>query len=671
MASEVDQILIAMESGSNFILNGGAGSGKTHTLIELIQNINKRTPKAKIACITYTNVAADEITIRAQSESLKASTIHDFLWDNIKGFQINLKQAIVALNESVSEDDLEDIREVQYREFKSLKKGIVSHKDVISISEYLFDTFPLLAKIISDKFDYVFVDEYQDTSSEVINILFTKLSLKTFDIRVGLMGDSMQSIYDGIGEVNTGDFEERDDNREFVEIRKELNRRCPQKVIDLANKLRTDKLEQKPKINGGAPNNKADGSIKEGTIKFLYSSSENATIEDVRNSKYCINWDVETSNELTSVTKELFTRNSDIAKQAKFNSLFEIYTKDKIIGSGGFIRNKTREYLKHNDVDIDLNHCTLIELLDEMIGTIDASLDFKHAMTMVKKEKENHDTTQKALNAVKKVYAGIDKILPARSMFDFIIENEDLFDIALNTTYEKLSKTFIDKDKLIGKKKSKNELSNSRNDEKDALMKHLTRVQEVIVDYNDNEISKVIEKVDFKIRIGKDKSVLKNRMQELNTTSKGSIQDVIQFVEHSGLFNYNARTVEFFDGNSYLLERIGRVSYSEIVNLYNYIEGVTPYSTQHGVKGDEFDNVLEVIEDDKTPNISVCYKYLFEDTENQEKYILRTRNLFYVVCTRAKENLVVFYQGNCSTAVLDTAKEWFGSKEVIDIDNVK
>ena len=131
MATEVDQILDSMQKGNHFLLSGGAGSGKTHTLIELIQRINDENPKSKIACITYTNVAADEITERSDSFSLKASTIHDFLWDNIKGFQTNLRDGIIELNESITEEDLASEIEIQYREYKSLKKGIVSHDQVI------------------------------------------------------------------------------------------------------------------------------------------------------------------------------------------------------------------------------------------------------------------------------------------------------------------------------------------------------------------------------------------------------------------------------------------------------------------------------------------------------------------------------------------------------------
>jgi DNA helicase-2/ATP-dependent DNA helicase PcrA len=50
-----------------------------------------------IACITFTNIAADEIKQRAKHKNLEVSTIHDFLWSSIKNYQNDLKKSLVAL----------------------------------------------------------------------------------------------------------------------------------------------------------------------------------------------------------------------------------------------------------------------------------------------------------------------------------------------------------------------------------------------------------------------------------------------------------------------------------------------------------------------------------------------------------------------------------------------
>lgn len=670
MASEVDQIISTMVAGNHFLLNGGAGSGKTHTLIELIQRITEKEPKAKIACITYTNVAADEITERANSFSLKASTIHDFLWDNIKGFQTNLRDAIIELNKDVSETELSSDKEIKYLEYKNLKKGVISHNEVLELAKFLFEKHPLLSKIINDKFDYIFVDEYQDTSEEVIDILLTHLNKKELDLKIGLFGDSMQSIYDGIGKIKIEKLDFNEHQKLLKEVPKKLNRRNPKNVLDLANELRKDGLIQEPSKDTEAPNIKEDGTVKEGNITFLYSSLKNKTLKEVLESDYCSNWDFKNYDDKGKpLSKILFTRNSQIAKEAKFNSLFEIYEKDKIIGGSGYVK-RIKDFLKVTPIEDDINSLTFLELLDRLTKKYDEKLDIKKALELVENEKKNKDTTQKAINAVKKVHPGIEKVLPARTMCDYIFDNKELFETALNTEFQNLANIYINKDKLIGKKKSKNSTSYKRNDERDVLIKYLYKIQEIITLYRNSDIIKLIKKVDFKIQIGKHKLLLKEKMENLCLLTSSKIKDVLDFIETSELFNIDTRITEFIEKNPYLIERIKRVNYSEIENLYNYTEGLSSYSTQHGVKGDEFNNVLVIINKDKIPQFTVCYKTLFEDDIEDKKYYNRTLNLFYVASTRAKEDLVVFYEGEYSDKVILKAKQWFGQKNVVDLDTV-
>ena len=81
--NELCEILEHIKQGHNFLLSGGAGSGKTYSLVQVLQHISGLYPNAQIACITYTNAAAIEIKNRANIKNLRVSTIHDFLWDVI------------------------------------------------------------------------------------------------------------------------------------------------------------------------------------------------------------------------------------------------------------------------------------------------------------------------------------------------------------------------------------------------------------------------------------------------------------------------------------------------------------------------------------------------------------------------------------------------------------
>ena len=92
---EVSEIFKLIDDKKNFVLNGGAGSGKTHSLVSIINEIYSQNPLSKIACITYTNAAVHEIENRVANKKLKIATIHDFLWENIYSYQKELKETLV------------------------------------------------------------------------------------------------------------------------------------------------------------------------------------------------------------------------------------------------------------------------------------------------------------------------------------------------------------------------------------------------------------------------------------------------------------------------------------------------------------------------------------------------------------------------------------------------
>jgi DNA helicase II / ATP-dependent DNA helicase PcrA len=73
----------------HFKVIAGPGAGKTYWLTNHIKNVVRKSDKlnsvSKIACITYTNVAAEQIlsNIGESNESVEISTIHSFLYNNI------------------------------------------------------------------------------------------------------------------------------------------------------------------------------------------------------------------------------------------------------------------------------------------------------------------------------------------------------------------------------------------------------------------------------------------------------------------------------------------------------------------------------------------------------------------------------------------------------------
>lgn len=98
-------------------------------------------------------------------------------------------------------------------------------------------------------------------------------------------------------------------------------------------------------------------------------------------------------------------------------------------------------------------------------------------------------------------------------------------------------------------------------------------------------------------------------------------------------YNENATIKEYLD-----------IRYCEFISAMNYFYPETDYSTDHGVKGEEYDNVIFTI-------TKGWYNYQFEVyapmilngiQKGKESSYIRNRNLFYVCCSRAKRRLFIF-----------------------------
>ena len=92
------QACIAETPPQPFVVRAGAGSGKTTSLIKALDWVisehgaSMRAKKQKVACITYTDLAAKEILADVNDDPLvHVSTIHSFYWSITKTFQADIK----------------------------------------------------------------------------------------------------------------------------------------------------------------------------------------------------------------------------------------------------------------------------------------------------------------------------------------------------------------------------------------------------------------------------------------------------------------------------------------------------------------------------------------------------------------------------------------------------
>ena len=630
---ELQQIMTHIKNGDNFLLSGGAGSGKTYTLVQVIKQIIKENPNTKIACMTYTNAAVKEIDERVNNKNLSVSTIHDFLWDNIKHFQKELKSSLIDLandegvkrikitgTDPIPNDFFNNLEDgIQYKEYLRLKDGIISHDELLIVANYMFKSHPKLSDILKDKFKFIFVDEYQDTQRAVVEILLDHLKRSKKKNIVGFFGDAMQSIYDdGIGNL---DEYKGNEPEKIQEVKKIQNRRNPQSVIDLANKLRTDGIEQKPSDDKEAPNMNSNGEVKQGSIKFVYSISK--SLDDV---KKFLDWDFDDSKE----TKELNLTHNLIAGKARFRNLMDIYDKDKILD----YRNRIKKYIKDNNAEDDFSNKTFGEVIE-----------------ILQKGK-----TGKELN----------KVRPTKGMQEFIDENSKLFNVAKSYNFHDLLKIYIDKDQLLDDKKQDVDDEKKKGSKRDNLIKHLFKIQDNISFYKNKQFNEFIRVTEYRVNTIEDKRQLKKIIENLVDVGDKTIEDIINIADKKGICKIDDKLKIFQTEKAYIYNRIKEIKFKEFQKLYAYLEGYTPFSTQHKTKGAEFNNVLIVLDNAK------WNKYNFENLflENGNESVLnRTQKIFYVCCTRTKENLAVYFD-NPNEQTIKKANDWFGKESVVNLDEI-
>lgn len=212
------------------------------------------------------------------------------------------------------------------------------------LANEMLKKYPKLCDILNDKYSFIFVDEYQDTSPLVIDILLKCLLKSKHRNIIGFFGDSMQSIY----EKGVGDIEEYVSQGIVHKIEKKQNRRNPNTIIKLANKLRVDGLEQKESDDPEAPN-MVEGKLKEGTLKFLYSC--NNDLSAIKKSKWCEGWNFNDAEQ----TKELRLTHNLIASEAGFNKLMQIYDNDPIYKFKKEFKKaaERKKYLIDNNATVD------------------------------------------------------------------------------------------------------------------------------------------------------------------------------------------------------------------------------------------------------------------------------------------------------------------------------
>jgi DNA helicase II / ATP-dependent DNA helicase PcrA len=282
-----------LDNPKSFFLFAGAGSGKTRSLVEVLKqfrqnNIKRlRTSGKKVAIITYTNAACDEIKRRLDFDSaFYVSTIHSFAWELIKPYtddikkwvRLSLETEIADLEakqggarSTISKTYIDRSRKIESKKRRLdalplIKKFIynpngdnigrdsLNHTEVICISADFIHNRPLMQSILVRKYPILLIDESQDTKKELMDAFFKVQEQQSCCFSLGMFGDTMQRIYtDGKPDLGEGIPDS------WAKPSKTINYRCPKRVIKLINKIRAD-------VDG---KKQEPGKDEEGVVRFF------------------------------------------------------------------------------------------------------------------------------------------------------------------------------------------------------------------------------------------------------------------------------------------------------------------------------------------------------------------------------------------------------------------
>lgn len=568
------KIKACIKNHKNFVVVAGAGSGKTGSLIKTLSYVRNKHGKSlraasqQVACITYTNVAVENIKRRTDLDELFAvSTIHGFLWSLVSNYQADIRatlkdglipnriekkqgddnggksKAAQKAREQVArlQLDLEHIDLVDKFSYddsgrRDYSTGSLNHDDVIDLASMMILRLPNLQKIIGQKFPYIFIDEAQDTFGNVMQALNQLASDEGLPV-IGYFGDPMQQIY----EKRAGEFKGPIGYRL---IKKVENYRCSTEVINLLNVIRPD-LQQTPGINN------LTGSVEIRLIKAEAGEGERKTYSDTQRVKTLEQFDAALDYfqwDKSDNVKRLFLTRQMIAHRLGFAKLNQLFT-------GKYASQTAEDAFKEGE------HFTLKPFVDVLIPLIEAHKINDHA-----------------------------------AIIQILRQHSPLLDPEGN------SKTRTIKDVIDKAQTAINAL---------VAMWPSDTVKDILIMASEHGLVSLSERLE----------------EQLQRKQRESYDET----EHEQ------------EKGDWLIDELLTYKTDELGAYRKFILDLTPYSTQHGVKGDEFEKVLVVFDDTEANWQNYSFSKLLtpttegkEPTEGQKQ---KSLNLAYVCFSRAIQDL--------------------------------
>lgn len=620
-ADELIKACLNPSEPKSFFLYAGAGSGKTRSLKNALDMFREnygpafRRSGKKIAVITYTNAAAEEINARVGSDPIfPISTIHSFCWKHIETYHHDIQTWLLKTLPA----HLAELREKQAKGRAGTKAALdreraiasiikrlewlstprrfsyspngdnfgrdsLSHSEVLKITAAFIETKPSMQAVLVNKYPFLLIDESQDTNKGLLEALFTLAVSNKDKFGIGLFGDTMQRIYlDGHPELQ-GLIP-----NDWARPVKRLNHRSAQRVIALGNTLRAS-IDGQSQV---ARNDSEVGFVRlfvapnDITNKLEFEQRVRARMADL-----CSDSDWQNEARIKALTLE----HHMAASRQGFLDMFQALDRDSRLSTG-----------------LRTGELAGLRLFTERVAPLLVAAQAGDKFAIMAHLRANSPLLDRA--AIAHTSTPEDPLKPIRQGVDTLLALKP----ELSTT------TFLSVLKCVAKHQ-------------------LFEIPAALLPFVTDEHPSVANEQST------DNDQVDNEKEE-KEKSPVSLEAWRTFLE---------------------------TPYNQTIPFIEYVSDNGPFGTHQRVKGLEFDRVLVILDDSNARGFLFSYDKLFEakplsDTDHKnlsdaaDGSVTRTRRLLYVTCTRAKRSLALVAYTENPEALITAAirNQWFTPEEV-------
>lgn len=617
--NDVDEVIykcINPSSPKSFFLFAGAGSGKTRTLANVLSKFRDEYGKdfklknKKVGVITYTNAAANEIENRLEYNSIfHISTIHSFAWELIKNFTLDIKNWLkLKLKNEIHELEIEQAKSKNLINKTSLaraKKIESKRKRLESI-----DTFHKF--IYNPNGDNLAKDSLNHT--EVISIT-ADLILEKELFRQIIINKYPIILID----------ESQDTKKELIEAFFKLQSLHKSKFSlglfgDTMQRIYTDGKEN---LGIGLPSDWIT------PAKKMNHRSKSRIIDLVNKIRSNVD------------EQEQYPRIGSAGGYVRFFSVCRNKDKSDV---ENYVCRKMKEYTTDEKWIGENSNVMTLTLEHHMAAKRMGFSSFFDPLYKIDKLKTSLlDGSSEAINIFTKTILPIYRANKKENRFE-IANYVKQFSPLLSK--QSLSEEVNKLEKLHSTNKKLEELLSLWSDEKEPTL------LEILNNIDSTKLFKIPNIL--KVVLAQQKREDIEASNEDDDEEKTEENDIL-----------NAWEVAL------------SAKFSEIVKYNEYINAESKFGTHQGVKGLEYERVMVIIDDDESRGFMFSYDKLFEikplstnDEKNiqdgKETGIDRTKRLFYVACSRAKESLAIVSYTDDPVALKNNVIRfgWFQENEV-------